>query len=45
MFSYKIFTKFNDLPNALKFVNNTNVFKNLLDQDLKFEIDFRGSGE
>ena len=33
-------TNWNNLPAALKFANNTNLFKNLLDKDLKFKVQF-----
>ena len=29
------------MPAALKFANNINLFKNLLDNDLKFKVQFR----
>ena len=31
----------NNLPAALKFANNINLFKNLLDNDSKFKVRFR----
>ena len=41
MFSNRVITNWNNLPAALKFANNTNIFKNLLDKDLKFKVQFR----
>ena len=44
MFSNRVITNWNNLPAALKFANisnNTNLFKNLLDKDLKFKVQFR----
>ena len=35
-FSNRVITNWNNLPAALKFANNINLFKNLLDNDLKF---------
>ena len=38
---YERIVVWNNLPAALKFANNINVFKNLLDNDSKFKVRFR----
>ena len=40
-FSNRVITNWNNLPAALKFANNINLFKNLLDNDSKFKVRFR----
>ena len=40
-FSNRVITNWNNLPAALKFANNNNLFKNLLDNDSKFKVRFR----
>ena len=39
-FSSRVITNWNDLPAALKFTNNINLFKNLPDKDLKFKVQY-----
>ena len=45
MFSNRVATNWNNLSYALKFANSTNAFKNLLDQDPKFKVEFRSFDE
>ena len=40
-FSNRVITNWNNLPAALKFTNNINLFKKLLDNDSKFKVRFR----
>ena len=40
-FSNRVITNWNNLPAALKFADNINLFKNLLDKDMKFKVQFR----
>ena len=44
-FSNRVITNWNNLPAALKFANNINLFKNLLDNDSKFKVRFRSFDE
>ena len=40
-FSNRVITNWDNLPAALEFANNTNLFRNLLDKDVKFKVQFR----